>query len=270
MINTNMTSMQAQILSARLFITARISLGILLAVYWIQLIQDRDAVFFIVPFKSEAMAAAIIGGFGALLAMLLAAGVFRRLASFLSSILLVGFVWISPFVANVSIGYLTFLLLLLAFVPQGESWREANLKASNWKFPDHLFWALWIVIALSYTESGIDKILHPTWRSGEAITQLFNYSLAVKKNVFTDFIANHSFVAQWLTWGTMGLETIFALSLVLKKTRLILWVAMVALHLSIMSTMAIYYISFGMLILHVFLISRIDLLGLDLRDEAEK
>lgn len=260
---------EKKISSVRIFIIGRFSLGLLLCVYWFQLFQDRNVVFFTFSATSQPTVAGSIGALGLAMGALIAVGVCRRALCFLSAILMVMFIWFSPFVANVSIGYLTFLLLVLSFVPEGERWfpslnieRDLNGNEIEWEMPEYLFWVIWIVGAVSYTESGIDKILHPVWRSGDAVNQLFNYSLAVKENFISDYIAEQPIVAKLMTWGVIALETVFVISLFFKRVRWMFWLAMVILHLSIMSMMAIYYISFGMLVFHAFMISRLDLVGL--------
>ena len=234
----------------RIFIIARILLSVLFFKYFFDLILDRDFVFFSFTWAHTSTLAMAIGITGSVLSLLLGLGILRRWASGLLCLLLLSFIYFSQFSGNVSLGYLSFLLLVMVFVPAGESWNSAR----DWKFPQDLMWVLWIVTGISYLESGIDKLRNPYWSEGIAINQLLNFTIAANDNFLTDFIKKHAILGQIINWYTIAVDLAFGLFFVFSKARWVLWMMMVALHIGVLLTMQIYYISFGMLIFHFFLV----------------
>lgn len=234
----------------RVFITARLLLGILFFKYFFDLILDRNFVFFSLTWANTSYLAVAIGVTGSVLALMLGLGFCRRWAAGLLCLLLLIFIYISQFSGNVSLGYLSFLLLVLVFVPTGETWNSVN----SWKFPRDLMWVLWVVTGISYLESGIDKLRNPYWSKGIAINQLLNYTIAASDNFLTDFIKKHLILGQIINWYTVTIDLLFGLFFLIARARWILWLLMVALHIGVLLTMEIYYISFGMLVFHLFLV----------------
>jgi hypothetical protein len=234
----------------KLFIVSRFLLGILFFKYFIDLIFDHNYVYFSFISEYNNDIAMAFGAVGSALSFLFAFGFRRRLVGALLSLTLVTFIFFSQFSGNVSLGYLSYLLLILTFVPEGESWNNNP----NWKFPRDLMWVLWIITGISYFESGIDKLRNPYWIEGGAIVQLLKYTIAAKDNFITRFILDHEFIASFMNWFTIGIDIAFGLLFFFLPFRLILWVLMVFLHIGILFTMQLYHISYGMIIFHLFLL----------------
>lgn len=234
----------------KIFITARILLGLLFFKYFIDLTLDSKHVFFSFSSPHHNLIALLFGVIGSTLAVLFIAGFKRRLVALGMCVLLTVFIYFSQFSSNVSLGYLSYLLLVLCFVPEGEQWKHNP----DWKFPRDLMWLLWIITAISYFESGIDKLRNPYWSEGGAVVQLMKYTIAAKDNWITRFILDKEIIARFMNWFTIGIDLAFGLCFFFLPLRLIVWALMVFLHIGVLFTMQIYHISYGMIIFHLFLL----------------
>ena len=234
----------------KIFVIARFLLGILFFKYFIDLVLDSKHVFFSFSSTYQNLIALAFGVVGSTLAALLAVGFKRRLVSLFLCLLLTVFIYFSQFSSNVSLGYLSYLLLILCFVPEGERW-NAN---PDWHFPRDLMWLLWIITAISYFESGVDKLRNPYWSEGGAVAQLLKYTIAAKDNWLTRFILEQEILTRFMNWFTIGIDLAFGLFFLFLPLRLIVWALMVFLHIGVLLTMQIYHISYGMIIFHLFLL----------------
>jgi predicted DCC family thiol-disulfide oxidoreductase YuxK len=181
-----------------------------------------------------------------LLSVLLTFGWRRRICA-----LCIWFGWAAllsraPFIANPSIPFIGLLLLGLAALPGDLSTPAARSSAA-------LLWkGVWVILALSYTVSGLHKLGSPSWLDGSALSELTRNPLARDYFVTTLFSQAPWWITAVCTWGALGLEILFAPLALFRLTRPWVWLAMVGLHLGILSMVSFADLTLGMLLVHLF------------------
>ncbi len=198
----------------------------------------------------DGVVSAFVGGL-AVLALLFAAGVWRRTMS-----LLLWFGWACLFhrnnlISNPGIPYVGLLLILCALVPAGEPWSRGK-PAAAWYMPLWVYRAAWILLAAGYTFSGYTKLFSPSWVDGSALRYLLENPLARPGWPRELMLA---LPAGWLavgTWATLAAELLFAPLALWRKSRPFIWLALVLMHLGIVMLVDFADLSLGMLIIHAF------------------
>ncbi|MCB0339405.1 MAG: hypothetical protein KDD53_07365, partial [Bdellovibrionales bacterium] len=71
----------------------------------------------------------------------------------------------NPLMNNPAISSVGWLLLASAIVPSGEGLSFFKKKDPNWRMPKPLYICAWLVMATSYSFSGITKLSSETWLS---------------------------------------------------------------------------------------------------------
>jgi hypothetical protein len=190
-------------------------------------------------------------------ALLLAAGVTRRMAA-----LVLWFGWAALFhrnnlIANPSIPYVGMLLLLTLLVPRGEGWALRRRTADEgWRFPASVYWAAWLLLTAGYTYSGLVKLGSPSWLDGTALAHVLRNPLARPNAIREALLALPAPAIAVLTWGALAAE-IAALPLSLWRAgRAIVWATLVALQLGILSVVSFADLTAGMLLAHLFVLDR--------------
>ena len=185
------------------------------------------------------------------LSLLFAAGIWRRGVS-----LLLWFGWACLFhrnnlILNPSIPYVGLLLLLCALIPPGEPWSRGQAERP-WYMPLWVFRTAWILMAAGYTFSGFTKLYSPSWIDGSALRFLLENPLA-RPGLPRDWMLGLPPVFLALgTWSVLAAELLFAPLSLWRKTRLLVWVAMVLLHAGIVLMVDFADLSLGMLMIHLF------------------
>jgi predicted DCC family thiol-disulfide oxidoreductase YuxK len=192
---------------------------------------------------------------------------FLGLCIMLSAVLIVGwqrqivclllwFLWACLFnrnnlISNPSIPYIGLLLLLLAIVPKGEplSYRQ---KQTDWHMPIMIPIVAWILMAVGYSFSGIDKLSSPSWQDGSAMSHLLTNPLARDNFIREIMLMLPAWVLKLMTWGVIVAEISFLPLCLSRKGRFIAWSVMVMMHLGIMFVISFADLSLGMLMLHLF------------------
>ena len=165
--------------------------------------------------------------------------------------LLLWFGWTALFhrnnlIANPSIPYVGLLLVLSALVPPGRSWT----------MPKWIPRCAWILLAVGYSFSGLVKLGSPSWIDGSAIARLLDNPLA-RPGMFRDLMLwLPDWILRLVTWGTLVLEILFAPLVLSRRLRPWLWLAMCGLHLGIIVVVDFADLSFGMLMIHLFVFDR--------------
>lgn len=148
----------------------------------------------------------------------------------------------SPFIANPSIPFVGLMLLCFAALP----------KAPRPEATRYLWAGMWVIMALSYSISGIHKLGSPSWIDGSALKVLTANPLA-RDYPITDLLASlPAWLSQTMTWGALGLEILFAPLACLRRLRPWIWLAMIAMHVGILGLVSFADLTIGMLLLHVF------------------
>jgi len=147
-------------------------------------------------------------------------------------------------------GYIGWLLLASTLIPSGEP-LSFGKKNPNWSLPKELYYGMWLIIGLSYSVSGINKLESVSWRNGEALIIIFEGPLA--RAWLSDILQKLPVgLVKMMTWSSLWLEVLYAPLCLFRQTRVWAWIMMVMLHLGVLCTLNIGNVSFAMLITHFF------------------
>jgi predicted DCC family thiol-disulfide oxidoreductase YuxK len=159
----------------------------------------------------------------------------------------------NPFIANPGIPFIGLLLLCCAIIPIGEALSVSKSKASEpWQMPFGIFQGVWCIMALGYTISGLHKCMSPSWADGTAIIHLLNNPLARDNMLRTQLLSMPEVLLRWNTWGVLALEVLFAPLCLFRFTRKWTWLAMIGMHLGIVSLVNFADLTIGVLMVHLF------------------
>ena len=159
-------------------------------------------------------------------------------------------------IANPSLPYVGFLLLVCAVVPAGEPFAvrfgaEARPKPA-FAVPTMLREGVWLLLAAGYTVSGLHKLTSPSWLDGSALGHVLDLPLARTGGVAEVLRSAPDGPLMAATWAVLALE-IAALPLAFsRRTRRPVFFALVAMHLGILVTVDFADLTAGMLVAHVF------------------
>jgi len=187
------------------------------------------------------------------LSLLILTGFYRRTASVL---LWIG--WASLFhqnnlISNPSIAMVGWLLLALVLIPINEPLSQGSKSEKEWSMPYIIFWGAWIVSAIAYTLSGVDKLMSPSWQDGTAIIHLLNNPLS-REWMLTDFLRTlPESILHLFSWFALLLEISFGFLALFSKTRIFAWFMVLAMHISILFVVDFADLTLGVLMLHLFI-----------------
>ena len=207
-------------------------------------------------FADSPLAATLFVGSAAVASILFMIGRFDRIAAVWIWYVLACVFTRNPLTLNPSLPYVGWLMLVHAAIPLAP---YGSLAAKNrvdpdggWKLAPSLFGAAWILMAVGYSYSGYMKLSSVSWVDGTALEQVMNNPLA--RDLFTRdlMLALPPIFLKLLTWGSLGLELLFAPLALSKRLRPWLWISMVGMHIGILSTVHFADLTLGMLVLHVF------------------
>jgi predicted DCC family thiol-disulfide oxidoreductase YuxK len=167
-------------------------------------------------------------------------------ASYRIAALLLWFGWASllsrnPFIANPSIPYIGYLLLIIAVAP-----------AKREKIVQLLRNSLWVLLALGYTISGLHKLGSPSWVDGSALRELLMNPLSRDTAVTHLMRDTPDVILSILTWSALALEIFFTPLVMFKRVTPYVWGAMIAMHLGILSVVSFADLTTGMIIVHLY------------------
>ncbi|MBT8344195.1 MAG: DUF393 domain-containing protein [Sulfurovum sp.] len=187
----------------------------------------------------------------ALLSFFVMIGFFRR-----TSALLLWYGWACLFhqnnlILNPGLPMVGWLFLALALIPKGEGWGVEKIDES-WAMPPILYWGAWVIVGVSYTISGIDKAMAPSWIDGSAINHLLNNPLARDYFIRDLLLSTPELFRQILTWSALVLEIGFALLVIFSKTRMYAWFMIIAMHLGILIIVDFPDLTLGVIMIHLF------------------
>jgi predicted DCC family thiol-disulfide oxidoreductase YuxK len=193
---------------------------------------------------------------GIALGALLALGTWDRAAALGLAYLQACLLGRNPLIANPAIPFVGWMLLAHACMPAAAygAWkvRGRTDPRGGWSFPGPLFLAAWVVMSLAYSYSGAHKLASPSWVDGSALAQVLANPLARPGALREWLLGLPPVLLQLATWGALALELAFAPLALVRRLRPWLWLAMVGLHLGLLSLVAFADLTAGMLILHLF------------------
>jgi len=178
-------------------------------------------------------------------------GLFRRTAAAALWYALACVAHRNTLIPDPSTPFTGWLLLATILVPSGEPLTPMNpsrVPSPGWRFPRLLFIGLWIVLGVSYSVSGLIKTRTTEWIDGRA-AGLFLANALHRHGIIWSTLSNSSAAMLKLaTWTGLGAE-LFAGPLALwRRSRPIAWIALVAMHLVVLSTMRTPMLSLGALL----------------------
>lgn len=186
-----------------------------------------------------------------LFSVLFTLGIYRRLTAFL-----IWYGWVCLFdrnnlISNPGIPFVGWLLLCCSMIPGGEYYSLKPKAKTEWQFPRVLWIGAWIIMSLSYTISGIDKLQSPSWLNGSAIAHLVNNPLARDwwlREVVAEFPL---WTIKIMTYSILIIEVLFAPLALIRFTRKWIWLAAVVMHVGILFLVDFADLTAGMLMIHV-------------------
>lgn len=174
---------------------------------------------------------------------------------FIAIILWLGWVFLfnrNNLISNPSIPFVGWLLLCCIVIPKGEKFTVFSIPKSNWEIPKTLLVGAWIILSLSYTISGIDKLNAPSWANGDAIYYLLQNPLARNWDLRTFFLLLPKSLLKGITYTILFIEISFCFFAIFQKTRKHIWLAMIFVHLGILLLVDFADLTIGMLMIHFF------------------
>ena len=155
-------------------------------------------------------------------------------------------------ISNPSIPFVGWLLLCCIVIPKGEKFTLFSIPKTKWEIPRIIIIGAWIIMSVSYTISGIDKLNAPSWANGDAIYYLLQNPLARNWDVRTFFLSFPRSVLKGITFSILFIEISFAFFAIFKRTRFLIWTLMIIAHLGILLLVDFADLTLGMLMIHVF------------------
>jgi hypothetical protein len=110
----------------------------------------------------------------------------------------------------------------------------------------------WILLALGYTYSGCTKLASPSWLDGTALARILDTLLARPGVLREALMLLPPLLLKLATWGTLGLEVVFAPLALVPCLRPYLWSAALALHVALIVLIDFADLSVGMVVFHFF------------------
>lgn len=253
----------------------RTALGVYLLVHFLHLIAWGREVFSSAGVLSDAAWSPLIRAFpnvlaiadgpgavtallvlGAASAVLFAIGWFDRVAAIVMWYILACLFGRNPLIANPSLPFVGWALLMHACLPGRPYGSVGALGRSDpgggWRFPPAIFGAAWIVMSIAYSYSGYTKLVSPSWMDGSALARVLENPLARPSVVRDALLAMPAVVLKGATWGALGLELLFAPLAIFRPLRRWLWLAMVCMHIGLLTLIDFADLSAAMLVFHLF------------------
>jgi len=162
------------------------------------------------------------------------------------------------FIVNPSIPFVGWLLLASALMPEGEPWvwRAAAAPDPNWHAPPVLIPGAWLVMALAYSVSGIDKLASPSWLDGSALKHVLESPIA-RPGLFREaLLALPAPALRLMSWAALSAEVLFAPLCLTRATRAVAWTATLFLHCGVLIVLNLAELTVGVLMFHALTFDR--------------
>lgn len=194
-------------------------------------------------------------GAGAVCGTALAIGWFDRAAALLAALILGWLYQRNPLIANPGLPLLGFLLVLHAFVPPRPFGSLAARRAGGadraWRLPAHLLHATWVVLALSYSHSGLTKLFSDSWIEGQTIRLVLENPLARDHALREWVLALPPVFLEVLTWTVLWVEVLFAPLVLFRRLRPVMWALMLGAQFGFLTFLNFADLTLPMLLAHL-------------------
>ncbi len=118
--------------------------------------------------------------------------------------------------------------------------------------PTALYAAAWIVMAIGYSYSGATKLASPSWVDGSALARVLGNPLARPTFLRETLLALPPALIAMATWGALAAELLFAPLALIRRLRPWIWLALLGMHVGLMTLIDFADLSAGMVALHLF------------------
>ncbi|KYG61667.1 hypothetical protein AZI86_18405 [Bdellovibrio bacteriovorus] len=151
----------------------------------------------------------------------------------------------NPMILNVSYDYLGWLLLALALIPQ---------TLPQGKVPSYIWLGGWLIFGLGYTLNGILKVQSSLWFDGTALSIIIPHDrLLANELVRATLMSLPKGILKSLTWLTVYAELLCLPLILFRKTRILIWLVILGLHLNALIIFKIKDLSLIMIFFSLFL-----------------
>lgn len=187
------------------------------------------------------------------LSLCIALGIFRR-----SSALIVWYCSTALFNANPltldpSLQYVGWLLLAITLVPLGEGFSIVRARDKDWYMPASVYFGALFLAGITYSISGFDKLLAPSWVDGHAIRYLYEQPIARDTGLVSLLLRLPDFEIKLLTWLTAALQLCAFPLLAIPALRPYGWMALTGMFVFAIATLDLTQVVLGVLLVHAFI-----------------
>lgn len=158
------------------------------------------------------------------------------------------------FIANPSLPYVGWLLLASSVIRSGEPLSIWPRQKNDWKMNPWIFTGAWLLLIVGYSFSGIHKAMAESWQNGYAIKYVLELPTTRDWWPKDVILQLPDVFLRLMTWGTLALEIFFIPLILFRKTRVPATLAMIGMHLGILTTVSIADLTFGMFMIHLFVV----------------
>lgn len=192
----------------------------------------------------------------ATLSVLFAIGRFDR-----SAAVLLWYIWAclfgrNPLISNPGLPYVGWLLLAHAFLPAAPfgslTAKGRRDPKGSWVMTPSIYTVAWILMAVGYSYSGYTKLISPSWLNGSALEHLLENALARPTVLREWLLATPPIFLMLAAWSALGLELLYAPLAIFRRVRPWIWLAMVGMHLGLLTLVDFADLTLGMLMIHFF------------------
>lgn len=202
------------------------------------------------PWFTQAMMAS-----GVLAAGLFAVGKWDKPAAAWMLLLFISVFSRNPLIANPALPYVGVMLLTHLFVPPAPYGSIAAMgrddPGAGWRLPRHLYLAVVVLLALTYSYSGWTKLFSPGWVSGETVAYVLDNPLARDWFVRDLVLMTPSWTFVGLTWFILVVELLYAPLYLLKRLRPALWLGMLLVQFGFLLLLRFPDLTIPMLLFHL-------------------
>lgn len=117
-----------------------------------------------------------------------------------------------------------------------------------------IFNGAWWLLIIGYTFSGVHKAMAESWQNGKAL--IYVLELPTTRDWWPKDVLLQlpEIFLRSMSWGTLALEILFLPLCLYKKTRVPATIAMIGMHVGILTTVSIADLTFGMFMIHLFVV----------------
>lgn len=157
----------------------------------------------------------------------------------------------NPLIANPSLPVVGWLLLFHALLPARRPPWDAAQPGTSAAIPRPYVVAVWVLLAVAYSYSGLTKLFSDAWVQGETVRWVLENPLARDTWLRTALLATPEWVLQGVTLGVLVLELVFAPLALSRRARPWIWLGMLLVQFGFLFLLNFADLTTPMLLLHL-------------------